>query len=98
MNANWGKTLNRREQRKQGQAGLGTSMGNGVLEYWSVGGRFRKGRKSAQKCAKVRENPRTFTKVRTDQARKYSIVRIVTGETFFWPRMELIKHGFGKRH
>jgi len=26
----------------QSQAGLGTSMGNGVLEYWSVGGRLNR--------------------------------------------------------
>ena len=39
-------------------------------------------------CAKVRESPRSFTKVRTDQGRKSSIVRIVTGGSLFQPRMK----------
>ena len=40
----------------QSQAGLGTSMGNGVLEYWSVGG-------DSGKCGKVRIIARKSAKV-----------------------------------
>src|SRR5260221_9591961 len=39
--------------------------------------------KSARKFGLLRESPRSFTKVRTDQARKSAIVRIVTGKALF---------------
>jgi hypothetical protein len=41
-------------------------------------------RKNVTGCyALLRESPRSFTKVRTDQARKSSMLRIVTGGTLF---------------
>jgi len=45
--------------------------------------------KSADCYTKIHEGARKFTKVRTDQARKSSMLRIVTGETFNhgWIRM-----------
>ena len=37
-----------------------------------------------KKCGLLRESPRSFTKVRTDQARKSAMLRIVTGGTLFY--------------
>ena len=44
----------------------------------------KRGRVVTRKSAKLRESPRRFTKVRTDQGRGYAIVRIITGGSFFF--------------
>jgi len=38
---------------------------------------------AGKKCGLLRESPRSFTKVRTDQGRGYAMLRIVTGGTLF---------------
>ena len=43
----------------------------------------KRGRESSRKFGLFHKGPRSFTKVRTDQARKSAIVRIVTGGSFF---------------
>jgi len=61
-----GRGMIGRGMEMEGQAGLGTSMGNGVLEC--------RGEAKVTGCyALFRESSRSFTKVRTDQARNYAI-------------------------
>src|SRR5882724_1407418 len=80
------------------QAELGTRMGNGVPEYWSIGGEGHRNRpvRWAKLCGKscgfLRIFPRCFTKVRTDQGRGYAILRIVTGKALFW-RLAIVDRG-----
>ncbi len=78
------------------QAGLGTKMGMGGK--WSVGVLESRGamRKVTHCFAKIHEVSRKCAKVRTDQGRGYAMLRIVTGETNFWPRMHTDLHGFRK--
>ena len=52
------------------------------------GVRSQKGRRGGIMWEKVRIITGSFTKVRTDQGRGYAMLRIVTGETNFWPRMK----------
>ncbi len=47
----------------------------------------KRGRESSDCFTKVRESPRSFTKVRTDQARKSAMLRIVTGKAYFSPAL-----------
>src|SRR5260370_14624982 len=73
-----GGALVRSEAMEGRQAELGTCMGKwsaGVLEYW------RGAMRNVTDC--YAKSPRRFTKVRTDQARKSAMLRIVTGETNF---------------
>ena len=74
-----GRGMIGRGMEMEGQAEVGTHMGNGVLEC--------RGEAKVTGCyALFRESSRSFTKVRTEQARKSAMLRIVTGKTNFLSR------------
>ena len=92
MKARTEKTKNRRSSEgaepdtrgacaPRGQAEPGTSMGNGVREYWSIGGEGCRNRRvrlaSAELCGKnqgfFRDVSRFSTLFRTEQARNSAI-------------------------
>src|SRR5260370_9713810 len=58
----------------------GRSLGrSGIRPYRAAAGAEFCGKK----CGLLRESPRSFTKVRTDQVRGYAMLRIVTGKSLF---------------
>jgi len=76
------QTTETRRRRASGEgSGLaGKSLGrSGIRPNHALG----LAKSCGKKCGLLRESPRKSTKVRTDQARKSSIVRIFTGGTIF---------------
>ena len=77
----------RRVAETQSQAELGTRMGDGVLEYWSAGGRCKMLRVVTHCFAEVHESPRKFAQIRAVVTRCYALLRV---RLIFWPRMKQV--------